>query len=111
MPLWKNIANALTEEIKSAQIPIGAKLPTEAELSQRFGVNRHTVRQALSFLCSEGVTWSKRGSGVFVSDKPTNYKLGDRTRLAKILKTLGEPHQEKNLYYKVVFAQKRKQPH
>ena len=97
LPLWKNIANVLTEEIKSAQIPIGAKLPTEAELSKRFGVNRHTVRQALSFLCSEGVTWSKRGSGVFVSDKPTNYKLGDRTRFSQNIKDAGRTPSRKTL--------------
>ena len=97
LPLWKNIANALTEEIESAQIPIGAKIPTEAELSKRFGVNRHTVRQALSFLCNEGVIWSKRGSGVFVSEKPTKYKLGYRTRFSQNIRESGRTPSRKTL--------------
>ena len=45
--LWRQIAGQIESEIASGACKQGARLPTEAELSARFGVNRHTVRRAL----------------------------------------------------------------
>lgn len=58
----------------------GAKLPTEAQLAQRFGVNRHTVRHALAALAEAGLVQARRGAGVFVTSVPTDYPLGRRVR-------------------------------
>lgn len=46
--------------------PVGARLPTETSLCQRFGVSRHTVRDALRMLRDEGLVASRRGSGTVV---------------------------------------------
>ena len=48
--LWQGIHDTLAGEIGGGRYAPGAKLPTEAELAQRFGVNRHTVRRALAAL-------------------------------------------------------------
>ena len=48
--LWRQILGCIRGEIESGAYPPGARLPTEAELSARFGVNRHTVRRALEEL-------------------------------------------------------------
>ena len=105
LPLWKNIANVLTEE-KSAQIPTEQNYQP-AKLSQRLAqTGTQSGKLSLFYVV---VTWSKRGSGVFVSDKPTNYKLGDRTRFSQRQRRWANPI-KKNLYYTVVFAQKKKQP-
>jgi DNA-binding GntR family transcriptional regulator len=48
------LADVLREEILEAAIPAGAPL-REVELSERFGVSRHTLRAALRDLASEGV--------------------------------------------------------
>ncbi len=47
-----------------------ARLPTETELAQRFGVSRPTVREALSRLRLDGLIASRRGSGSFVLRRP-----------------------------------------
>ena len=47
-PVWKSIAATLEAEIGQGHYRTGDKLPTEAALSARFGVNRHTVRRALA---------------------------------------------------------------
>lgn len=78
--LWSAIATALTDEITSSHYRPGDKLPTEAALSARFGVNRHTVRHALSALAERGLVHSRRGAGVFVTQRPTDYPLGRRVR-------------------------------
>lgn len=42
-------------------------LPQERELAETFGVSRTTVRQALQSLIEEGLVYSVRGRGTFVS--------------------------------------------
>jgi GntR family phosphonate transport system transcriptional regulator len=74
------IAATLRDEVAEGLYPPGGRLPTEAALSVRFGVNRHTVRQALAALADEGLVQSRRGAGVFVTARPTVYPLGRRVR-------------------------------
>lgn len=79
-PIWKTIADALSAEIAEGHYRPGDRLPSEAELSARFGVNRHTVRHALAALIEGGLVRSRRGAGVFVTARPTEYRLGRRVR-------------------------------
>jgi GntR family transcriptional regulator len=55
------IAACLRDEIESGQLPPGAALPSEAQLSSRFEVSRGTVRHALATLRSEGLIAGGRG--------------------------------------------------
>lgn len=79
MSLWRTIADHLRDDIARGHHPPGERLPSEAALAARFGVNRHTVRQALAALSDEGLVWSRRGAGVFVQAAPTDYPLGGPT--------------------------------
>ena len=89
MTLWAGIAEALRREItEGARMP-GDRLPTEAALARRFGVNRHTVRRALAALGEEGLVRSRRGTGSFVTAAPTRYPLGPRTRYHRDLRAAG----------------------
>lgn len=88
-PLWRSIAAQLRVELADGHYQPGDQLPTEAELSARFGVNRHTVRHALSQLIEEGLLRSRRGSGVFVTARPTDYPLGKRVRFRENLRAAG----------------------
>jgi GntR family transcriptional regulator, phosphonate transport system regulatory protein len=87
--LWIAIAGTLRGEIADGRYRPGTKLPTESELSARFGVNRHTVRHALAALEADGLTHSRRGSGVFVTAKPTDYPIGRRVRFHQNLQAAG----------------------
>ncbi|MCB1333475.1 MAG: phosphonate metabolism transcriptional regulator PhnF [Roseivivax sp.] len=79
-PLWQAIAAGLRTDISEGRYAPGDRLPTEADLSERFGVNRHTVRHALSRLVEEGLVRTRRGSGAFVTARPTEYPIGARVR-------------------------------
>lgn len=87
--IWKGIADTLQAEIAEGHYRPGDRLPTEAELSARFGVNRHTVRQALAHMADLGLVWARRGSGVFVTAKPTDYPLGRRVRFHQNIEASG----------------------
>lgn len=90
MALYAWIADTLRDEIAAGVYPPGAKLPTEAALSARFGVNRHTIRHALSALAEAGTVHSRRGSGVFVTARPTVYPLGRRVRFHQNIAASGK---------------------
>lgn len=89
IPLWKTIADSLGTDIAEGLYPPGAKLPTEAELAARFGVNRHTVRRALAALAEAGTVRPRRGAGVFVTARPTDYPLGRRVRFHQAVTASG----------------------
>lgn len=86
-PLWQQIARTLTDEVRSAAP--GDRLPTEAQLAARFGVNRHTVRRALADLAEAGLVHARRGVGVQVTARPTDYPLGRRTRFNAAMSATG----------------------
>jgi GntR family phosphonate transport system transcriptional regulator len=93
-PIWQAIARTLCEEISEGRYTPGDKLPSEAALADRFGVNRHTVRHALSQLVKEGLVRTRRGAGAFVAATPTDYPIGKRVRFHENLLAAGR-HPEK----------------
>ena len=88
-PVWRSITDTLRRAIAEGQYPPGSKLPTEAALADRFGVNRHTVRHALAHLSREGIVHARRGSGVFVLARPLDYPLSERVRFHQNLLAAG----------------------
>ncbi|MES2529544.1 MAG: GntR family transcriptional regulator [Pseudomonadota bacterium] len=62
------ITAALTSEIETGRYKTGDLLPSEPELSQRFGVSRHTVRAALRSLQELGLVFSQKGVGSRVQE-------------------------------------------
>lgn len=53
IPLYRQIRDTLSREIGEGQYAAGGRLPSEKELSQRFKVERNTVRRALQLLVEE----------------------------------------------------------
>lgn len=87
--LWTAIHDTLSDEIARGHYAPGDRLPTEAQLADRFAVNRHTVRRALAALAESGTVHARRGAGVFVRHVPTPYPLGRRVRFHQNLLAAG----------------------
>jgi GntR family phosphonate transport system transcriptional regulator len=79
-PLWRRIAGTLTAEIGAGKWKPGDRLPGEYALAERFGVNRHTLRQAVAHLENDGLLRAEQGRGIFVPDPPIHYAVTPRTR-------------------------------
>lgn len=60
----------LRRDIKSGRLADKERLPSERKLSDRFGIARGTVREALNALVNEGLVASRAGSGTYVSYDP-----------------------------------------
>ncbi|WP_299617769.1 phosphonate metabolism transcriptional regulator PhnF [uncultured Tateyamaria sp.] len=88
-PIWQAIADALRSDLAEGRYVPGDRLPTEAALAERFGVNRHTVRHGISALVEEGLVRTRRGSGAFVAATPTDYAIGKRVRFHENLISAG----------------------
>lgn len=67
-----SVLNFLKKNIINSTYPVYSKLPSEAELCEKLGVSRVTVRKALDTLREEGLIESKQGSGSYVSIKNTS---------------------------------------
>jgi GntR family transcriptional repressor for pyruvate dehydrogenase complex len=64
--LSDQIYDEIRQSIDSEEWAAGMRIATELELSQKYGVSRPVVREALARLKSEKLIDSKRGSGSFV---------------------------------------------
>jgi DNA-binding FadR family transcriptional regulator len=67
---YEQIVNQIQQAIRDGQLPRGAKLPTERELAESFGVSRAVVREAVKVLDAIGLVTSRQGSGLYVRNEP-----------------------------------------
>ena len=68
--LPERVADKLREMIIQESLKTGAKLPAEAELMERFGVSRSTVREAVKILQTEHIVDIRQGQGTFLCAMP-----------------------------------------
>ena len=74
-PMYRQIADALREQINAGELKPGDALPTESSLQDAFSVSRVTVRQALKLLTEEHIIESIQGSGSYVKEERVNYDI------------------------------------
>lgn len=78
----------IVEIIKSRNLGVGSRLPSEAGLAEMFGVSRAIVREALVRLASDGITEARRGAGSFVKSRPSE-RIAAFMPMAELPATLG----------------------
>lgn len=62
------VTDRIINEIINGELRPGDRLPTEPELSAKYGVGRNSVREAIKQLQAFGILFIKRADGTFVSD-------------------------------------------
>ncbi|PDQ19944.1 phosphonate metabolism transcriptional regulator PhnF [Mesorhizobium sanjuanii] len=87
MKRWELVRSALLNDIDAGAFQDG-RLPGDFVLADRFGVNRHTVRNAIKALESEGALRVQHGVGTFVADDFVSHKLNSDPRFT--YKLLGQ---------------------
>lgn len=73
-PKYYFLMEQLKKEILTGNIGPGQKLPSENELSDKYGLSRHTVRKALAILTQEGYVEAFHGKGTYCSEKMRHIK-------------------------------------
>ena len=67
-PIYQQIISQIKERIVAGEWKAGSKLKSVRELALEAGVNPNTMQKALAELEREGLVYSQRTAGRFVSD-------------------------------------------
>jgi len=73
VPLYYQLKEIIKEEIEEGKLKPGDPIPSERELSEKYGISRPTVRQALKELVYEGWLTREKGRGTFISKPKIDY--------------------------------------
>lgn len=86
------VSDQLRKAILGGELKPGDKLPSEAGLTERFGVSRTVVREAIASLKADGLVEARHGIGVFVLSNQMNPALSlqtvDVARISSIIEVL-----------------------
>lgn len=64
--MWRQVADDILADVGAGTIPPGSRMPSEAELSDQYGVSRVTIRRAIKELAEDGILDVVHGRGTFV---------------------------------------------
>lgn len=81
-PIYQQLMEQLTEKIVSGQLAAGDKVPPVRELAAEAGVNPNTMQRALADLEREGMMYTNRTSGRYVTE--------DREMIARIRERIAD---------------------
>ena len=68
LPIYTQLMEQLTLAIIAGDYPAGARLPSVRDIALEAGVNPNTVQRALGELEREGLIYSQRTAGRFVTE-------------------------------------------
>ena len=74
-PLYAQVARDLAGQLRAGTMAPGRRLPAEPVLARAYGVNRLTVREALTSLARQGLVRRVQGVGTFVADAPVRHRV------------------------------------
>lgn len=86
-PLWRQVLVDLEQRIESGDI--SERFPTDRELVDRYGVSRHTVREAVRRLRARGLIERHRGRGGVVRDRQVRQPAGTLYSLFQVVEATG----------------------
>lgn len=86
-PLWQQVLDDLERRIASGDII--DRFPTDKELTEHYGVSRHTVREAVQRLRARGLVDRQRGRGSFLNEAVLTQPLGGLYSLFRAVEEAG----------------------
>jgi GntR family transcriptional regulator len=72
LPIYMQIMDYIKKKIIKGEIKGGDKLPSVRELSTELTVNPNTISRAYQELEREGLTFTQRGMGTFITEDSNN---------------------------------------
>lgn len=99
LPIYIKIHDQIKKEIEEGVWKVGDRLPSERELSLKFGVSRMTLRQAIQTLADEGIIERKIGSGTYVAREKVQEKMSGTTSFTDIMRSQNREPSSKTVSY------------
>ncbi|MHC4873798.1 MAG: GntR family transcriptional regulator [Planctomycetota bacterium] len=85
MPVYRQIIEQITQEVKDGKLNAGDRLPPERDLSLELGVARGTVKKAYEKLAGNNVIEMVQGRGSFISAEQNVLGEGRKDKAVKII--------------------------
>src|SRR5260370_30645371 len=90
LPRYYQLKEIIRERIRSGEWKPGELIPSERELSEKYGISRMTARQAITELVNEGLFYREQGKGTFVSQRKITQQLIHLTRFTRDIRARGQ---------------------
>lgn len=74
LPIYLQVANLIKRDIVTGKRELGEKLPSVRELAVSYTINPNTVSRVYKELETEGVCFTRRGMGTFVTEDSEKVK-------------------------------------
>ena len=92
LPIYAQLMDTLTRRIVTGRYLPGEKLPSVRELAAEAGINPNTVQRAFSELEREGLIYTQRATGKYVTENEADIKSARealaRTQVADFLRAM-----------------------
>jgi GntR family transcriptional regulator len=75
LPVYRQVAEQIAEEIEFGKRPADSKLPSERELAEKFHISRMTARAAINLLVQRGLIARRSRSGAYVAQPKYRFDL------------------------------------
>ena len=90
LPRYYQLKEILRERARSGEWKPGDLIPSERELSEKYGISRMTARQAITDLVNEGLFYREQGKGTFVSERKITQQLIRLTGFTEDIRARGQ---------------------
>lgn len=88
-PAYAQLVGILRRQIAAGVFRPGDRLPSEAQLCERYGVSPMTVRRVINILVDQGVVIAEQGRGTFVRPLELGSAVFDLDRLQRLFRGEG----------------------
>ncbi len=88
-PLYRQVMQRVRADIASGVYPVHSRIPSEAELMEKYQVSRVTIRKAMLELTREGLLQRMQGKGTFVCSPRIRRSLRDVTSFHEACRHMG----------------------
>lgn len=80
-PIYRQIINQIKQLIASGRLSVDSELPTIRKLAQSLVINPNTVAKAYKELEHQGIIYTRKGTGCFVSNQKSPLSKKERKRI------------------------------
>ena len=89
-PAYAQLVRILLRQVAAGEFRPGDRLPSEAQLCERYGVSPMTVRRVVNILADRGVVTAEQGRGTFVKPLELGTATFDLDRLQQLFRNDGQ---------------------
>lgn len=85
IPIYLQVVTEIKRNIVTGNLKLGDKLPSVRELALQYAINPNTASRVYSELEGEGVSFTRRGMGTFVTEDAEKISQMKKTMLQELV--------------------------